>query len=58
MQRVVITGMGVVSCLGNDVETVWAGLIAGKSGLAPMSRWDPDRPAQPAHGRGEGFSLG
>ncbi|HEY3377130.1 MAG TPA: beta-ketoacyl-[acyl-carrier-protein] synthase family protein [Armatimonadota bacterium] len=41
MQRVVVTGMGVVSCLGHTVESLWAGLLAGKSGLAPMSRWDP-----------------
>lgn len=41
MRRVVITGMGVVSCLGNSVESLWTSLKAGKSGLAPMSRWDP-----------------
>lgn len=41
MRRVVITGMGVVTCLGNELETVWAALLAGKSGLAPMTRWDP-----------------
>lgn len=41
MRRVVVTGMGVVSCLGNDVETFWAALLAGKSGIAPMTRWDP-----------------
>jgi len=41
MRRVVITGMGVVSCLGNDVETVWRAIAAGLSGIAPMSRWDP-----------------
>jgi len=41
MRRVVITGMGVVSCLGNEVETVWRAVAAGRSGLAPMERWDP-----------------
>jgi len=41
MRRVVITGMGVVSCLGNEVETVWGAVAAGHSGLAPMERWDP-----------------
>jgi 3-oxoacyl-(acyl-carrier-protein) synthase len=40
MRRVVITGMGVVSCLGADVERVWARLVAGESGLAPMTRWE------------------
>jgi len=33
--------MGVVSCLGSGVDTVWQALLAGKSGLAPMTRWDP-----------------
>jgi len=41
MRRVVITGMGVVSCLGHDVETVWKAITAGHSGIAPMTRWDP-----------------
>jgi len=40
MKRVVITGMGVVSCLGNSVEEMWARLIRGESGLSEMSRWD------------------
>ena len=33
MKRVVVTGMGVVSCIGNDVETVLNSLKAGKSGV-------------------------
>ncbi len=33
-RRVVITGMGVVSPIGNDVQTFWDNLIAGKSGVA------------------------
>lgn len=33
MRRVVITGMGVVSCLGNDVDTVSASLREGRSGI-------------------------
>jgi 3-oxoacyl-[acyl-carrier-protein] synthase II len=31
-RRVVVTGMGAVTPLGNDIETTWANLIAGKSG--------------------------
>lgn len=33
-ERVVITGMGIVSPLGHDVETVWQAMLAGKSGVA------------------------
>jgi 3-oxoacyl-[acyl-carrier-protein] synthase II len=41
MRRVVVTGMGVVSCLGLEVAKVWQALCAGRSGIAPMTRWDP-----------------
>lgn len=36
MRRAVITGMGIVSCLGNDVDTVTAALRAGRSGIRAM----------------------
>src|SRR5206468_7287581 len=39
-RRVVITGIGAVTPLGNDVETSWQNLIAGKSGAAPIVQWD------------------
>ncbi|MHC4285619.1 MAG: beta-ketoacyl synthase N-terminal-like domain-containing protein [Planctomycetota bacterium] len=39
-QRVVITGMGIVCPLGHDVETVWAGLLEGKSGVAKTTIFD------------------
>lgn len=35
-RRVVITGLGVVSPLGNSAETLWGGLLAGKSAVAPL----------------------
>ena len=38
--RVVVTGMGVVSPLGNTVETFWANLLAGRSGIGPTTRFD------------------
>jgi 3-oxoacyl-(acyl-carrier-protein) synthase len=55
MRRVVVTGMGIVSCLGNDVETVWQGLMAGKSGIAPMERWDPQGLRNPRMGAVKDF---
>ena len=39
-RRVVITGIGVVSPLGNDLPTFWANLIAGKSGIRRIEAFD------------------
>jgi 3-oxoacyl-[acyl-carrier-protein] synthase II len=39
-RRVVITGMGMVSPLGNDVQTSWSNLLAGKSGAAEITAFD------------------
>jgi 3-oxoacyl-[acyl-carrier-protein] synthase II len=40
MRRVVVTGLGLVTPLGADVETTWSNLIAGKSGIGPITRFD------------------
>ena len=40
MRRVVVTGLGLVTPLGGDVETSWNNLIAGKSGIAAITRFD------------------
>lgn len=40
MRRVVVTGLGVVSCLGNDIDTFWNNLLQGKSGVSRISRID------------------
>ena len=40
MRRVVITGLGMVSPLGNDVETSWSRLLAGESGAAEITAFD------------------
>jgi 3-oxoacyl-[acyl-carrier-protein] synthase II len=41
MRRVVVTGLGLVTPLGADVETCWANIIASKSGAARITRFDP-----------------
>ena len=43
VRRVVVTGMGAVSALGNDVASTWAGLLAGKSGVRTIDAFDPSR---------------
>jgi len=39
-RRIAITGLGVVSPLGNDVDTVWSNLSNGRSGLGPITHFD------------------
>lgn len=41
-RRVVITGVGAVTPLGNDIETTWEGIKEGRSGVGPMTRVNPD----------------
>ena len=39
-RRVVVTGLGVISPVGNDVDTAWANLVDGLSGLGPITHFD------------------
>jgi 3-oxoacyl-[acyl-carrier-protein] synthase II len=39
-RRVVVTGLGIVSPVGNDVATAWASITAGKSGIGPVTHFD------------------
>lgn len=40
-RRVVVTGLGAVTPVGNDIPTTWDALVAGKSGVARITQFDP-----------------
>jgi 3-oxoacyl-[acyl-carrier-protein] synthase II len=42
-RRVVVTGMGMLTALGNDLPTSWGGLVAGRSGITTIDTFDPSR---------------
>ncbi len=39
-RRVVVTGLGIISPVGNDVSTAWANILAGRSGIGPITHFD------------------
>ncbi|MDA0887794.1 MAG: beta-ketoacyl synthase N-terminal-like domain-containing protein, partial [Cyanobacteria bacterium] len=45
LQRVVVTGLGAVTPLGNDVKTYWEGLCSARNGVAPITLFDASRHA-------------
>ena len=40
MRRVVITGLGTINALGNDVETSWRRMLAGENGVSNLTSFD------------------
>jgi len=43
LKRVVVTGLGALTPIGNNIEEYWNGLISGKSGCAPITRFDASK---------------
>lgn len=56
-RRVVVTGLGAVTPLGNDVESFWQGLVAGRSGIDRITAFDPSRLTSQIAGELKGFDA-
>jgi 3-oxoacyl-[acyl-carrier-protein] synthase II len=56
-RRVVVTGMGCLSPVGNDVATSWAALKAGRSGIAPITLFDASELPSRIAGEVKGFDA-
>ena len=56
-RRVVVTGMGVITPLGNDVPTFWECLVAGRSGIDRITSFDPARVDSKVAGEVRGFNA-
>jgi 3-oxoacyl-[acyl-carrier-protein] synthase II len=57
-RRVVVTGLGLVSPVGNTVAEGWANLIAGRTGIAPITKFDASAMACRFAGEVKGFDIG
>ena len=56
-RRVVITGTGVISCVGNSVSELWDALVAGRCGLGPVTHFDASRFRTRIAGEVKGFDI-
>ena len=56
-RRVVVTGVGVVSPLGADADTTWKGLLAGRSGISTIQRFDASQYASRIAGECRDFDA-
>ncbi|MDK4530342.1 beta-ketoacyl-ACP synthase II [Kingella kingae] len=56
-RRVVITGLGQISPVGNDVESAWKNLLAGKSGISKITRFDASELACQIAGEVKDFDI-
>jgi len=57
-RRVVVTGLGIVSPVGNTVEEAWQNIIAGRSGIGPVTRFDASTFPSRVVGEVKNFDIG
>ena len=56
-RRVVVTGLGIVSPVGNAVDEAWANILAGKSGITRITKFDASAFASQVAGEVKGFDV-
>jgi 3-oxoacyl-[acyl-carrier-protein] synthase II len=56
-RRVVVTGLGIISPVGNTIAEAWDNLVAGRTGIARISRFDPSQFASHMAGEVKGFAV-
>jgi 3-oxoacyl-[acyl-carrier-protein] synthase II len=56
-RRVVVTGMGALTPVGNDVPAFWDGIVNGRSGIGPITLFDPSKVASRVAGEIKGFDA-
>jgi 3-oxoacyl-[acyl-carrier-protein] synthase II len=56
-RRVVVTGLGIVCPLGNTVDEAWKNALAGVSGIARVTKFDPSRLSSQIAGEVKGFDV-
>src|SRR5688500_5747202 len=56
-RRVVVTGLGVISPVGNDVDTAWNNLVRGNSGTGEITRFDSSKYEHHAAGEVRDFDV-
>jgi len=56
-RRVVVTGLGLISPVGNSVEEGWANIVAGRSGIGPITKFDASAMASRIAGEVKGFNV-
>jgi 3-oxoacyl-[acyl-carrier-protein] synthase II len=56
-RRVVITGLGIISPVGNTIDEAWANILAAKSGITRITKFDPSSFASQVAGEVKGFDV-
>ncbi len=55
LKRVVVTGMGAITPIGNNLTEYWEGLLSGRNGIGPITLFDPSKHACQIAGEVKGF---